>query len=356
MSGRLAALRALLGEKGAQAAVVTKPENCRYFSGFSGTAGLLIVTQKSARLLTDFRYTEQAAAQAPDFEIVRCDGEPLAQAAACLRADGTRAAVLEGDFCTQQQYAFLQGELPQCALQCAELDALRAVKDAAEIARVKRAVEISDAAFSHVLTVLRPGLREFEVAAELEYAMRKLGSERPAFETIVASGKRSSLPHGVATDKALEAGDFVTMDFGAVYQGYHSDITRTVVVGRASDAQRALYALVLKAQLAGIEAVRPGVSGKAADAAARAIIADAGYGHCFGHGLGHGVGLAIHEFPRLSPRSSCGILEKNMLVTVEPGVYLPEEGGVRIEDTVLVAAGGAEVLTKSSKQLLEIAI
>lgn len=356
MSARLAALRALLRERQAQCAIVTKPENRRYFSGFSGTAGLLVITADEARLVTDFRYTEQAAAQAPAFEIVRCDGEPLAEAAKCVRASQAHAALLEGDFCTQQQYAYLSEALPGCALQCVELDTLRAVKDAWEIGRVKKAVEISDAAFSHVLRVLRHGMREFEVAAELEYAMRKLGSEHPAFDTIVASGKRSSLPHGLATDKRLEAGDFVTMDFGAVYDGYHSDITRTVVIGRASEAQRALYELVLRAQLAGVAAMRPGVSGKQVDAAARGIIADAGYAHCFGHGLGHGVGLAIHEFPRLSPRSSCGILEKNMLVTVEPGVYLPEEGGVRIEDTVLVTDSGAEVLTQSSKQLLEIAI
>ena len=184
--------------------------------------------------------------------------------------------------------------------------------------------------------------------------MRALGSERPAFTTIVASGKRGSLPHGVATEKLIVDGEFVTMDFGAVYQGYHSDMTRTICVGRADERQRMMYDLVLDAQRLGLAAVRPGVSGKAVDAVARQRLAAAGYGKQFGHGLGHSLGLEIHEEPRLSSASTCEALEPNMLVTVEPGVYLPDWGGLRIEDTVLVTETGGEPLTASPKHLIEI--
>ena len=184
--------------------------------------------------------------------------------------------------------------------------------------------------------------------------MRRLGSQRPAFETIVASGKRGALPHGLASEKRIEAGDFVTMDFGAVFNQYHSDITRTVVVRKASDKQKEIYNIVLAAQLAGLAAVKPGEACLAVDETARDIIVRSGYGDYFGHGLGHGVGLAIHEEPRLSPSNSDGVLEQGMVVTVEPGIYLPGWGGVRIEDTVVVCPTGREVLTSSSKTLIEL--
>ena len=183
--------------------------------------------------------------------------------------------------------------------------------------------------------------------------MGKLGAEKPAFDTIMASGKRGALPHGRASQKIIETGDFVTMDFGAVYQGYHSDITRTICMGVATVRQREIYDIVLTAQLAGVQAIRPGKTGKDIDAIARKMIEDAGFGEFFGHGLGHSLGLNIHEEPRLSPATHTLLME-NMVVTVEPGIYLPDWGGVRIEDTVLVNADGCQILTASSKQLIEI--
>ena len=197
-------------------------------------------------------------------------------------------------------------------------------------------------------------MSEYEVATELEYYMKKLGSERPAFTTIVASGVRGALPHGVATDKLINNGEFVTIDFGAVYKGYHSDITRTFCMGTANDKQREIYDIVLHAQLLGLQEITPDKSGKEVDFPVRQYIKEAGYGEFFSHGLGHGVGLEIHELPRLSPLSPTKALKENMIVTDEPGIYVPDFGGVRIEDTVLVTANGCQALTQSDKRLIEI--
>ena len=236
------------------------------------------------------------------------------------------------------------------------LDPLRQVKDAEEISCIREACRIADSAFHDALRWLRPGIAEREVATRLERFMQELGSERPAFPTIVASGSRGSLAHGVATEKLIAPGEFVTMDFGAVFKGYHSDMTRTVCAGRADERQRRVYAAVLRAQMKGLSEVRAGASGKDVDRAARECLAADGLAEHFGHGLGHSLGLEIHEEPRLSPKSTCEHLEPGMLVTVEPGVYIPGWGGVRIEDTVLVTAGGGERLTTSCKELVELAV
>ena len=227
-------------------------------------------------------------------------------------------------------------------------------KDAGELKLLQKSMDISQQAFAKIMPLIKPGVSEAFISLELEFAMRRLGAEGKAFDFIVASGTRSALPHGVASDKLLAAGDFVTLDFGAVYKGYHSDMTRTLCLGPASEKQREIYALVLKAQEAGCQAVRPGKSGKEIDAVARQIINEAGYGEYFGHGLGHGLGLMIHEEPRLSPLGE-RILKAGMPVTVEPGIYLPGWGGVRIEDTVVVSADGCVNLTQhTGKKLLEI--
>lgn len=354
MKRRLEKLRAFMERFALDAILVTKVENQRYFSGFSGTSGALVVTREEAVLLTDFRYVEQATRQAPCYTVVEHGRSIMEKIGEVIVASGAAEIGFEGDALTYNEFSMLKQQLSIQAIKSVGLDQLRAIKDQDEVRKTQRAVEISDKAFAHILSVLRPGVTELMIAAELEHVMRSLGSERPAFETIVASGKRGSLPHGLATGKAIEAGDFVTMDFGAVYEGYHSDITRTVCVGKASEKQRRIYDIVLKAQLRGIASIRPGISGKAVDEVARRSIMDAGYGKYFGHGLGHGVGLVIHELPRLSPSSTCDCLEENMLVTVEPGIYLPDWGGVRIEDTVLIAAQDARILTQSNKQLMEI--
>lgn len=354
MNARLSKLRSFMEKQNLDAVVISKPENRAYFSGFTGTSATLVVTAAKAKLITDFRYIEQAEKESPLFDVVRHEQDMLAVVASEILADKAKKIGFEGDSFTYNHFTMLARHLPDAKLKPVGLDGLREIKDAAEIERMTKAVEISDAAFSHILKVLRPGISEIEVAAEIEHCMRKLGSEKPAFDTIVVSGERGSLPHGLATNKLIESGDFVTMDFGAVYLGYHSDITRTVCIGKADEKQRHIYDVVRKAQHLGVGAIAVGKSGKAVDAQVRRCIMDAGYGEFFGHGLGHGVGLAIHELPRLSPSSTCERLEENMLVTVEPGIYLPGWGGVRIEDTVQITASGAKVLTKSRKQLIEI--
>ncbi|MDP2871722.1 MAG: Xaa-Pro peptidase family protein [Bacillota bacterium] len=337
--------------------VVTRPENRFYLTGFTGSSGYVLVSLQHALLLTDFRYTEQAAQQAPAFEVVRHGSpwfETLAERACAL---GLTHLGFEADHLSVADLQAMQAAVPGVRLTplCGVVEQLRLVKEPAEIEIIARAAACSEGALRKVLEsgVLRPGVREFEVAAELEHHMRQGGASRPAFDTIVASGPRSSLPHGRASDRRLAAGDFVTMDFGALVDGYCSDITRTVVIGRASPEQRRLYDLVLRAQLAGLGAVAPGAGGRAADEAARAIIRDAGHGDHFGHGLGHGVGIAIHEGPRLSPLSD-SILQPGMVTSVEPGVYLPGWGGVRIEDLVAVTGDGCRVLTDSTKELIEL--
>ncbi len=351
MTLRLEALRALIAEHELAAVVVSKPENRRYFSGFTGSSGMLLVSADQARLITDFRYIEQAALEAPAFIVVRHGSDMYDTLANEVKAIGGGKIGFESDFATWEAHEKMNAVIGN--LFPLHLDRLRMVKDEAELAALRVAVRLADRAFDHILSFIKPGVSERDVALELEFFMRKNGAEKAAFDIIVASGPRSALPHGRAGERLIAAGDFVTMDFGAVYDGYHSDITRTVVVGKATDRQREIYSLVYAAQHAGLEAVAAGRTGREVDEAARRIIGNAGYADYFGHGLGHGVGLAIHEEPRLSP-SGDEVLTANMTVTVEPGVYLPDWGGVRIEDTVVVTAGGVQILTASSKELIQI--
>lgn len=356
IADRLSRLRDFLREKGADAVAVNKEVNLHYFSGFRGDDTLLLISQNDALLVTDARYMEQAAKQAPLFELAEQKDGLFVRAAKCVKAHGWKKLAFEGNAMTYDSFTkfreFLDGA---AALDISvHLDELRMVKEAEEIAAMEKAAEIGDAAFLDIVGFIRPGVTEREVAAQLETTMRDLGSERPAFPTIVASGERGSLPHGVATEKLIVSGEFVTMDYGAVYEGYHSDMTRTVCVGRASDAQRVLYQTVLDAQKLGVSMVKPGASGRAIDAEVRQRLTDAGYGEYFGHGLGHSLGLEIHEEPRLSRKSDCESLLPGMIVTVEPGVYLPGKCGLRIEDTVLVTETGGVPLTKSGKELMEI--
>lgn len=334
--------------------IVTKPENRLYFSGFAGSAGMLVISRTQVPLLlTDFRYIEQAKQQAPVYQIIRHGATVYDSLAESVKKLGLVRLGFESDFVTWEAYQKLKSCLSGQKLSPVKLDRLRMIKDQTELALLTRAVEIADAAFKQTLPVIKPGITELDIALELEYRMRKLGAEKPAFDTIVASGARGALPHGRASDKIIATGDFITMDFGAVYAGYHSDMTRTVAAGTADARQREIYRLVLAAQLAGINAVQAGKTGREVDLAAREVIAEAGYSEHFGHGLGHGVGLFIHEEPRLSPASDSK-LAAGMVVSVEPGIYLPGWGGVRIEDLVVVAADGCRVLTASSKDLIEL--
>lgn len=353
MQHRLEKLRRVLKEAGVDAIISGDAVHRRYISGFTGSAGWILVSQNEAKLLTDFRYVEQAAQQAPQFAVIdhqRKEKEALFRE---LTAMGVKRLAFEKQLVSYAVYEEWREAFPGVELVPVSgiFERLRAVKDEAELANVREAARIADAAFEHILSFIRPGVRERDVALELEMFMRRQGASAAAFDIIVASGARGALPHGVASDKVIEQGDMVTLDFGAVYQGYCSDITRTVAVGEPDAKLKEIYAIVLNAQQQTVAAIKPGITGKEADAVARNIIAEAGYGDAFGHSTGHGFGLQVHEEPRLS---AAGLepLEPGMLVTVEPGIYLPGLGGVRIEDDVLVTDNGGEILTKSTKELL----
>lgn len=351
---RLARLRGSLAEQGLDGIIILEPQNRRYISGFTGTSAGLLVTANRALLFTDFRYTEQAAAQAPAFEVVRHDGtDHMESLARTVEAEGLRRVAFEQDFVVYQWYTYLRDTIGENRLVPAKgiVEAIRQIKDHDEIEMLRKAQAITVQALADTLPLVKPGISELELCTHLEIRMRQLGADGPGFSTIVASGKRSSLPHGVASEKLVEKGDFITFDCGAMYRGYHGDLTRTVVVGQPSDEQRKIYDIVLKAQLAALAGLKAGITGREGDAFARQIITDAGYGPNFGHGLGHSVGLEIHESPRLSPADP-SVLKAGVAITVEPGIYIPGWGGVRIEDTVVITENGCDNLTESPKDLL----
>ena len=354
MNERLIRLKEKISAEEVDALLVTKIPNVTYFSGFRGDSTALFIGENFLKLITDGRYMNQARQQTKNFALVEQTEGLYKKIVEEIKSSGCKKIGIEGLVMTVAELSYLKKELADVEFKSVELDTLRQVKDAAEIAQIQVACEIADDAFKKVLAVLKPNVREIEVAAELEYFMRRLGSEKAAFDTIVASGWRGSLPHGVATEKKICAGELVTMDFGAVYNGYCSDITRTVCVGRASAEQKKIYNAVLDAQLYGLEIITAGKGGKEIDEAVRERLTAAGLGDYFVHGLGHGVGLEIHEEPRLSKRSKCESLLPNMIVTDEPGIYIENFGGVRIEDTVLVTSGRAQPLTHAPKNLIEL--
>lgn len=353
---RIETLRKRLQAENIDALVATNMVHIRYLTGFSGSSGLLVITPKSADFYTDFRYSDQAQAQVKgaDITITKGDSFVAVKDQQHLKTKNLRVGY-SGAYVSVSTFARLRDYLPNALLVSADsvLDDLGWVKDAEDLANIKRAVAISDVAFERILNLVKPGVAERDLAAELEYQMVMLGSERPAFETIVASGYRSAMPHGVASGKKVEKGDFVTFDFGATVNGSVSDITRTVVVGKASARQKKIYDIVLKSQVAGCRKIRAGISGKAVDDVCRQIISKAGFGKNFGHGTGHGIGIFVHMGPRLSQLSSDKLLPNNV-VTVEPGIYISGWGGVRIEDDVVVTARGGQVLNRAEKKLLEL--
>ncbi|MFL6137815.1 MAG: M24 family metallopeptidase [Frankiaceae bacterium] len=354
---RRARLAERITEGGFDAALVTRLVNVRYLTGFSGSNGALLLTPGAAVLATDGRYEEQAAAEAPDVE--RLIERAVAHALAARAAERGLARVA---YETHDVTVDLHHELGEAApaLELVSLgqavESLRAVKDDAEIALVAEACAIADRALAELLAGLRPGRTERDVAAELEGRMRAHGADGPSFETIVASGPNSAVPHHHPSDRELRAGELLKLDFGALHAGYHSDMTRTVVLGPVADWQRDLHALVDAAARAGREAVADGTPAVAVDRAARSVIERAGQGERFMHGLGHGVGLDVQERPWLG-QSSDDTLRDGMVLTVEPGVYLPGRGGVRIEDIVVVGQSGGDgaaprILTGSPRELL----
>lgn len=356
VAARLDRLRARFGEAGCEALIVTKLVNVAYLTGFTGSAATLVVTQGSALLVTDGRYQDQAPAElaaagvAAELEIGAQPAQLDAIAAAVSARGRTCRVGLEAhDVPWSRQRRFVE-LLEPCEIVATErlVEALRAVKDEGEVARIEQACSIADVALAQVKQRLAERPTEAEVAADLEHEMRRRGSAKAAFETIVASGPNSALPHARPTGRVIEEGDLVVVDFGATVDGYRSDMTRTLCAGMPVAALAELLDAVLASQRAGLRALRAGVSGAEVDAACRKVLAEAGLGDAFLHGTGHGVGLEIHEAPWLGA-GSADILGAGSVVTVEPGAYLPGIGGARIEDTVVVGAGGTRLLTRSTK-------
>lgn len=349
---KLANLRARLKEENLDALLITNSYNRCYMTNFTGTAGVVLVSADDAVFITDFRYTEQAEKEIHDFRIVQHTKTIIEEVAAQIKVMQAEIVGFEKDDLSFGLYELYNKEV-QARLKPVSgiVEKLRMVKTDDELTVLKKAANIADHAFSHIITFIRPGIKELDVANELEFFMRKQGATSSSFDIIVASGLRSALPHGVATNKIIETGDFVTLDYGALYNGYISDITRTVAVGEPADKLKEIYNITLTAQALAIKEIKPGMTGIEADAIARNYIVSKGYGEAFGHSTGHGIGLEVHEAPGLSFRSKT-ILEPNMTVTVEPGIYLPEIGGVRIEDDIVITATGNERLTHATKELL----
>lgn len=342
-------------EKIADAALILSEQNRFYFSQFASSDGALLVTKKGAIFYTDSRYTE-AAERKIGKENVRDSANLYEDLRGVFAAENIKTVAVESDRLTLSQFENLKNKLPgvefasDSALSLM-IEQIRSVKTEYEVGKVVEAQRIAERAFDHILGFIKPGVTEKEVQLELEYFMLKNGADGLSFETIAVSGVNSSMPHGVPSLKKIEAGDFVTMDYGALKDGYHSDMTRTVAVGNISEKQKLVYHTVLEAQLAALDALHDGITGFDADKAARDIIKNAGFGDYFGHGTGHGVGVEIHEAPNLSPRSKYTLHTGN-IVTAEPGIYLPGEFGVRIEDMALITDDGAVGLTDCPKELI----
>lgn len=350
--GRIEALQKMCAVMEADALLVTNRVNVEYLTGFSGTLGYLLVTGKKAWLLTDSRYQEQARFQVKDVEVTDIGQSAWKRLAELSDGEGLRELAVEAEHTTLDSLEKLRSSAGSLSVKGipSPVAKMRQCKDADEILAIENSVALADEAYVHIIDSLRPGLVERDVALELELFMRRRGATAVSFDIIVASGPRSSQPHGVASDRRLEPGDAIVLDFGCVHKGYCSDLTRTVFLGNPSDRQRQVYEAVKEAQLAALRGIRPGMTGREADALGRDVLKSYGLDGFFGHGLGHGLGREIHESPRLSPPAE-DILSSGMVVTVEPGVYLPAEFGVRIEDVAVVEAGGLRILTKSSKEL-----
>lgn len=354
---RLASLREVLQEHKYDALFITKDTNRRYLSGFQGSTGTLLVTQHAALMLTDFRYRLQLEKEAPLFTLREVSNEvPVLKLLANLIVElGLRQIAFEADHLTVAQHQKLSALLGESGLDAACLipaeglvEKLRAVKDVTEIAKLRRAIALTDAAIEAVMRDLHPSQTESQVAWMLEVAMRERGAERLAFPVIVAAGPRSAMPHARPSAEPLGEGRPIVIDMGGVFEGYHADLTRTIILGEPDARFWQVYGLVLAAQQKAIAGIRPGMQGQAADALARDYLTAHGFGEEFGHGLGHNVGLEIHEGPSLA-RTKEDVLQIGNVFSVEPGLYFADWGGVRLEDLVLLQAQGCEVLSQTAK-------
>ena len=353
MRERIEKLREIL--KSDEAALITSDINRLYLSGFKSSAGAVLITRNSAIFFIDFRYFEKAKNEVKGLEVVLCE-KLYTQICENLKKEDIKTVLIENETTTLSAFNIIRQNLADFNISDSQILSqklcdMRMIKTKDEIANIEKAQAITDEVFDYILGNIKEGRSEKEIALDMEFFMRKKGSEGVSFDFIVVSGKNSSLPHGVPTDKAIEKGDFITMDFGAVINGYRSDMTRTVALGSVSEKQKEVYSIVLKAQLAALDAIKPDAQCLSIDKIARDIINNAGYNGCFGHGLGHSVGLEIHENPAFNTRDKT-ILKSGMIMTVEPGIYIENEFGVRIEDMVLVEENSYRNLTKSKKELI----
>ncbi|MGX2945137.1 M24 family metallopeptidase [Enterococcus alishanensis] len=352
MIKRTEKLRELMKKEVVDSYLVTSPANLRYLTNFTGTAGMALITLEEAYFITDFRYMEQAAEQVADFTILQHSGNIVEIIIDIIEKNQLQVLAFEDTQMTFADYTVFEESLAiELSPASGLIESLREIKDDDEVAIIKKACTIADAAYEYILKTIRPGMTEIEVANQIDFYMRSLGATGVSFDTIVASGIRSALPHGVASEKVITPGDMITLDFGCVYQGYVSDITRTFAIDDPGEELRKIYQIVLDAQLAVLDAAQAGVSGAQLDGVARDIITTAGYGENFGHSTGHGIGLEIHEGPLLSRRND-QLVKVGNVVTNEPGIYIPNLGGVRIEDDLLILAEGNQILTESSKELI----
>ncbi len=346
-------IQKLLNEN--SAAIINNAINRFYLSGFRSSAGSIVITKRTATLLVDFRYFEKAQKTVTNMEVLLCRSL-YCDIKEILKKQNIKEILIESAHTTVESLNSIKNSLSEFTVLTDstlsdKLTGLRQIKTQNEIEMIKASQKITDKAFNHILNYIKIGITERDVALELEFFMRKEGSEGVAFNTIAVSGKNSSLPHGVPGDKPLKKGDFLTIDFGAVYGGYCSDMTRTIALDFVTDEQQRVYDIVLKAQLNTLNAIEPNKLCKDIDAIARNIIADNGHAEHFGHGLGHSIGLEVHESPSCNTRDLT-LLKKGMTMTVEPGIYIPNTFGVRIEDMVVVTDNGCENLTQSPKELI----
>lgn len=353
MEDRLKRVREKFDEFGIDGLLVSNIFNRKYLTGFTGTHGYVLIDKRKGFIITDFRYLEQAKEQSKDFEVIN-QGKDLYQTLKDLLEDlNIKRLGFEEEYLTYNEYSKFKEKFRNISLLPFQkaIQQIRAVKDKYEINKIKEAVALAEKAFSYILEIIRPGISEKNVAIELEFFVKRNGASGLAFETIVASGFRSSMPHGVASEKIIQYGEPIVLDFGCVVSEYCSDITRTVFVGKPDEKIKEFYEIVLDAQKNAFDVLKPGIGCKDVDEAGRKIIRDKGYGDNFGHGLGHGVGLEVHEEPTLSVRSE-NILKPGMVLTIEPGVYMEGVGGVRIEDMVLITEEGYENLVSFPKDII----
>lgn len=343
---RLDKLYELIGRLDVEGIIITNYSNIFYFSKFTSDDCILYINRSNAYLITDSRYTLQAKRQAKGFKVIIRKGGYAGELNKLVKG----GKVLFEESMSYERYSAFNNTI-DATLTAINIDYLRNIKDIQEINRIKKATKIADKCYKHILAFVRPGMKEITIANEMIRYMKELGASKESFDTIVASGKRGALPHGVASNKIIKSGDFVTLDFGCVYRGYCSDITRSFMVGKASKEMIKIYKIVKQAQINAIKSIKAGMKASDVDKVARDYIESKGYGKYFTHSTGHGLGIEVHDPISVSKYSDM-ILEENMVITVEPGIYIPELGGIRIEDDVLVKNDGYEVLTKASKKLI----